>query len=37
MQDAAHALDWLYQHFSQAFQLGILPNYWFELRRQSEK
>jgi hypothetical protein len=31
--DDEDALDWLYQHYPQAFQLGILPNYWFEMRR----
>ena len=31
--DDEDALDWLYQHYPQAFQLGILPDYWFEMRR----
>jgi hypothetical protein len=32
--DDEDALDWLYQHYPQAFTMGILPSYWYELARQ---
>lgn len=35
--DDEDALDWLYKHYRYAFDLGVLPGRWFELKREASR